>query len=732
MSIVEPSKIPVPFADSGLKNAIPQAANNTTGKAGFDKGFPERTMLPKASGGIPPSGMDFNGILYDITSAIRYMQAGGKPTYDAAFAAAIGGYPSGAVLIGDDGASVFQNAVAGNLADPNSGGAGWTRPDLQVMELYRRSYAEAGYNLVDGSFEAGGTLVNANDVLLQERTGKAFSGPTGTVAAGANPASGGFVDRSISHRVVYLSQYSTLYAAISKNMLTRSLKVIVDKDTTETSQVTFAGDLELSGIGTITMQNGMTSLINHSKGSVKVSRGIKFRSLDTASTNSIFAIVSTNFTDVDVSATIERVGIKARNEITNVFGKVKFDGVILGDFTAIPTDINDAIIFVEAASELNVDGMTNLSVGAERIIKCSHSVETFSMQHAKMRGSTKRQVVDTYIDTRKVVCRNNDVEMSAFEVFIEGKLKTEQHLPGVSPVQVSVDISRNVFKIGLDQCKRVSLFQAPGGTPSEPSNYGSLFVAEDNVIVGRTQNTTFDVRGFTKYKEHGTVYRNENLVARPVVNLVACDKIDIDDILADSYSVNIAGTGSSQGGIIYNRSPVDISIGDVTAKYSNTGFVLLSDCNAVNKLAVNECKLVEDTTSPASTGLFYVKNSNITSLKCRDNEAAFNTSIPVRTVGAVTIGNQVISGNSWQRDSIEFSSQTIANGASVRFAFTNINGNYTLATERFTVSHSEDLKGCTICGYKEGSTLYAEIYNYTGASVTIDAGMIYIDIAVLK
>lgn len=66
----------------------------------------------------------------------------------------------------------------------------------ETREALRRSYAEAGYNLVEGSFEAGGTLVNANDVLLQERTGKAFSGPAGTVAAGTNPASGGFVDKS--------------------------------------------------------------------------------------------------------------------------------------------------------------------------------------------------------------------------------------------------------------------------------------------------------------------------------------------------------------------------------------------------------------------------------------------------------------------------------------------------------------------------------------------------------
>lgn len=65
-----------------------------------------------------------------------------------------------------------------------------------VFQNIKRSYSEAGLNMVDGSFEAGGTLVNANDVLLQERTGKAFSGPAGTVVAGTNPASGGFVDRS--------------------------------------------------------------------------------------------------------------------------------------------------------------------------------------------------------------------------------------------------------------------------------------------------------------------------------------------------------------------------------------------------------------------------------------------------------------------------------------------------------------------------------------------------------
>lgn len=63
-----------------------------------------------------------------------------------------------------------------------------------TREAIRRSYADAGYNLVAGSFQVGFALVNANDVVLDEASGKAFSGPAGTYPAGT-PTSG-FVDRS--------------------------------------------------------------------------------------------------------------------------------------------------------------------------------------------------------------------------------------------------------------------------------------------------------------------------------------------------------------------------------------------------------------------------------------------------------------------------------------------------------------------------------------------------------
>lgn len=51
------------------------------------------------------------------------------------------------------------------------------RTDLlhnQTRAALKRSYAEAGYNLVDGSFEEGGVLVNNKDVLLQENTGLVY------------------------------------------------------------------------------------------------------------------------------------------------------------------------------------------------------------------------------------------------------------------------------------------------------------------------------------------------------------------------------------------------------------------------------------------------------------------------------------------------------------------------------------------------------------------------------
>lgn len=125
MSVPEPSKITTPWANAGLKNAIPAAADPVTGKAGFDLGFAAINMTAKEAGGIPPFGQDFNGILFSITEALRYMEAGGRPTFSAAMSTAIGGYPKGAIVLSNDGATQYQNQIDGNTNNPDVTSAGW-------------------------------------------------------------------------------------------------------------------------------------------------------------------------------------------------------------------------------------------------------------------------------------------------------------------------------------------------------------------------------------------------------------------------------------------------------------------------------------------------------------------------------------------------------------------------------------------------------------------------------
>lgn len=74
---------------------------------------------------------------------------------------------------------------------------------MSAREALRRTYLDAGLNLrpFPESFGNGGTLESSSDVLLDEDSGKAYSG-TGPfpqeVNDGTNPIGGGFVDRSES------------------------------------------------------------------------------------------------------------------------------------------------------------------------------------------------------------------------------------------------------------------------------------------------------------------------------------------------------------------------------------------------------------------------------------------------------------------------------------------------------------------------------------------------------
>lgn len=124
--------MPVPFASQGDKNTIPVTPSTETGQtnyASYQKGFPPVTMTPLVAGGLPPQGMDMNGILFALSSSIGFSQSGGLPTFNADFASTIGGYPQGAVLQSNDGASAYVSTIANNTTDfnesPESIGTSW-------------------------------------------------------------------------------------------------------------------------------------------------------------------------------------------------------------------------------------------------------------------------------------------------------------------------------------------------------------------------------------------------------------------------------------------------------------------------------------------------------------------------------------------------------------------------------------------------------------------------------
>lgn len=125
-----PAKFNIAFASgaggSYVRN-IPQASqiNVQAGAASLTDGFPPVTFLPVGSGGTPPWGADFNGILRQITQWAQWEGAGALTTFDASFSLAIGGYPKGALLASLTAGNGWMSIVDNNTNNPDAGGAGW-------------------------------------------------------------------------------------------------------------------------------------------------------------------------------------------------------------------------------------------------------------------------------------------------------------------------------------------------------------------------------------------------------------------------------------------------------------------------------------------------------------------------------------------------------------------------------------------------------------------------------
>ena len=122
-----PVLIPQAFAANGSKNNIQNTRQpgQDPEDATWSDGFPNVTMQPVESGGLPPKGMDFNGILNALSATIVHMQKGNLFYFDKAYCDAFGGYQKGAVLLADDGTKVFISVADKNTNNPNQNPQSW-------------------------------------------------------------------------------------------------------------------------------------------------------------------------------------------------------------------------------------------------------------------------------------------------------------------------------------------------------------------------------------------------------------------------------------------------------------------------------------------------------------------------------------------------------------------------------------------------------------------------------
>lgn len=129
-----PPKFPIPFANAAgapYIRPIPVASQQgiQDGAASLTDGFVPLNATPLSAGGVPPFEQDMNGILKQITQSSQWQQAGGTFPYDGTFAAAIGGYPAGAMLKATVNGKYWVSIADNNLTDPDAGGAGWIALD---------------------------------------------------------------------------------------------------------------------------------------------------------------------------------------------------------------------------------------------------------------------------------------------------------------------------------------------------------------------------------------------------------------------------------------------------------------------------------------------------------------------------------------------------------------------------------------------------------------------------
>lgn len=274
--------MPCPFA--GKSNAVITPIENTdAGNVNFETGFPSAYSAPASNNGKYVSRGEMNAIGNLASQNQFFFLAGGVNTFDAEFAAAIGGYPEGAVLkylnngyLYDVISLVDNNTY--NFTANGVDGVNWKYLSVTEKLVFDDVFFEGGSGLSVGTTFLGsvvakksGTfaLVNSiSPVLSGELVQWSYSG----VSNLAIPSGCGLMIREVGDGESASSidipkpvEGSTTYAAMDWNgwkSLSGDFSLVTTDNSTSTSSLFFGGELSQTSTGFLTnLTQGKTYLL---------------------------------------------------------------------------------------------------------------------------------------------------------------------------------------------------------------------------------------------------------------------------------------------------------------------------------------------------------------------------------------------------------------------------------------------------------------------------------------
>ena len=170
MALTQPSLIPQPWGSDGQVGNIPQDSSEF-GKASWAKGFPAETAQPLTEGGIPPSYLDFQGVLNALSAHAVFMQSGAHYAWNSSL-----DYPEGCFVLGSD-SKLYQALQASGpgysagAKNPTSNAGYWSpvplASDVAAAQAAAESTAASLYLPLSGGTMTGSLNVASSNIDIE-------------------------------------------------------------------------------------------------------------------------------------------------------------------------------------------------------------------------------------------------------------------------------------------------------------------------------------------------------------------------------------------------------------------------------------------------------------------------------------------------------------------------------------------------------------------------------------